>query len=365
MKATLLHRSFFALVLCGAFVAAPAFAETARLTMEIKPSPSIPDDPNFRATQTAILTKNEILFPVIQKLGLDKAYAKAPDEVARQLKNNIAVNEIRDTSLIQIAVTDTDLQRAADIATAIAKQYQEMRIRNLRTEVEQRLAEMKDELRGLEERTAAASAKMTELRKELGVIDPDPESINAVMPTKNFAAREAAMDEQAAQVQRLDTQVQTLKALPADLFRDTLAALKIKDPVIEHVLPRLSDLAAEEARLLATGAVETDAQIRGLRAERESFRQTIRERSASLLQAQEAALKIEQQSLANAREELAKEREQATRRVDQRYVEAKSYYLMTKALMQTVKQRYAAKRFDAPLNFEPVKIWELPDRTSR
>ena len=108
-------------------------------------------DPQFLSTQIQVLRKAEILRPVIEKLGLTKELSppgmNMPIQwVIETLAHSMVVQEQRNTTLVDIGVYHTKPQLAADIANTIAVTYRDKRIEELRKNVEQTLAEMKDEI---------------------------------------------------------------------------------------------------------------------------------------------------------------------------------------------------------------------------
>src|ERR1700691_2351096 len=116
----------------------------SKVTMEVKPDNSgtvdvftsgqqrSSYDPQFVATQFQILQKTEILYPVIQQLDLIKEFSppgqRLPlQDVYYRLRTSMKTTEVRNTGMIEIGLYDTDAQRAANIANAIAVVYQETR----------------------------------------------------------------------------------------------------------------------------------------------------------------------------------------------------------------------------------------------
>ena len=82
-------------------------------------------DPHFVTTQFEIIQRKEILYPVIAKLQLDRTWRVTSREIAySMLRKRLTMRELRNTDLIQISVLDQDRNQAADIANAIADEYQ-------------------------------------------------------------------------------------------------------------------------------------------------------------------------------------------------------------------------------------------------
>ena len=133
------------------------------VTIEIKPSAfnretgipvsatsSARIDPGFLAAELQMITKLEILDPVVERLDLVKKLSPPGMTMPRQwvtevLKRSIVVQEKRNTNLIEIGTYHTDSQLAADIANTIAITYRDKRIEDMRKEMDLMLAGMKDE----------------------------------------------------------------------------------------------------------------------------------------------------------------------------------------------------------------------------
>ncbi len=136
---------------------------------------------NYLATAYARLaTEGPVLEEVIEKLGLP--YSPS------QLKGAVSTQVYRDAGLLEIAVVDTDPQRAADIANAIAEaliartpgsreeyQQQQQFIEQQLAKLEQRIRETEQEINTLRDQlpeitSAAELAEAQERLKELEAI---------------------------------------------------------------------------------------------------------------------------------------------------------------------------------------------------
>jgi uncharacterized protein involved in exopolysaccharide biosynthesis len=339
----------------------------ASMTLEVKPDPGQPSDATFLATQLQVIRKNEVLHQVIDRLDLAKKLQKPRELVAQELRNGLNVQPVRNTALLEVTLALPDKELAEQVLVTMALVYKEMRIRDVKAAIGRRLAELKDELENQQARVAAAHIKAATLRQKLNIIDPDPESANAIVEIQDRELLEEAVAANAAQsarVAQLSARCEGLAKLAPDELLEALPALKIEDSVIAHVQPRLADLEAEEAGLLAGGTLENDRQVAALRAKRDVYRRKIDQRREGILRGERTALKMEQDALAAIGHRLAEVRKNAVpeKNATQDYVEAKTEYLMAKSLAMLMEQRYAAERFDQALSVEPVKIWEVPGR---
>lgn len=157
----------------------------AKVTMEVRmedyserifTAQRVSYDPQFVATQCQVLQKSEILRPVVLQLDLAKHYSAQgarvdPEQAVEKLARALHVEEVRNTGLIEMGVYDRDPQMAADIANAIAAQYQNQRIDDLGKALEQ-FSQVADQQQMCVRMSGVEAAR---LRAKLKIADPDPE----------------------------------------------------------------------------------------------------------------------------------------------------------------------------------------------
>ncbi len=155
-------------------------------------------DPQYIQTQFAILQKPEILYPVIQRLDLTRSYAPpgttiSQTEAYRRLRASMRLREVSDISFVWIGISDTDPQRAANLANAIATVYLEQTVR--KRDVEEILGPAKAEMEAQRKRLEEASRLAVEIRARNGITDPAPEKWSAVLA---FTANAAPLNDPTA-----------------------------------------------------------------------------------------------------------------------------------------------------------------------
>ena len=175
----------------------------SQVTMELRPENSGPAgvpgssqprayDPQYVQRQLAILQKTEILYPVIQQLDLTKAYAPpgkriSLTEAERRLRASMKLQEVRTTGLIEIGIFDTDAQRAANIANAIAVAYQEITTGTASAQIEEGRRELEAEIVAQGNQAGEAARLAMEIRARHGIADPDPEKESASLSVPGLA----------------------------------------------------------------------------------------------------------------------------------------------------------------------------------
>jgi len=147
-------------------------------------------DPRFTTTQFEIIRSKEILKPVIDKLGLAQKWAeryelKSPERVYIKLQKMLRLEELRNTNLISISVLSPDKEEAAEIANAVAKEYQEARIREQQSWVGKSLASLRDEVDKQRDKTEQQRAKAAEIRVKYQINDLNPESVEEALQAED------------------------------------------------------------------------------------------------------------------------------------------------------------------------------------
>jgi succinoglycan biosynthesis transport protein ExoP len=140
-------------------------------------------DPYFLQDQFKIMQSEKILYPVIDRLGLNTrlaAYAGAPGgTLTSDLTYQYMVNKMlrvesqRSSSLIEINVYAQDPALAADIANEIARVYSEDRIAVATSQQTEGVAELRKQLADQEEVVKKQRDTVETLRKDLNISGVD------------------------------------------------------------------------------------------------------------------------------------------------------------------------------------------------
>jgi capsular exopolysaccharide synthesis family protein len=286
----------------------------------------------------------------------------SPSWVARVLEKSMNVQEQRNTTLIEVGIYNTDARLAADIANTIATTYRDKRIDDLKKNVDQTLAEMRDELDNKRTDVKNLFAEAAKIRTEESIIDADPENSNALvsLSEKPLFMTEQTVVEKRTLVDQLRNTLTRIEELKPEELLEALRTLNIDDPTMLKTLPQLQDAQSEEAKLLNSGLGENHMRVRSLRAQRDVYRATLAQQLDSIKRSQRTKLSIEEINLKTIEDKLsdlrAKQIKEKTLLTG--YVEKKANYLSAKSLLMAIEQRYAAAKFDQVLSTIPVKIWE-------
>jgi capsular exopolysaccharide synthesis family protein len=316
-------------------------------------------DPFFLQTQYEIIQSRKILDPVITRLNLQRVWAtdqELPLAIAAQrLKQALNVRRFRDTSLIEIIVTDTDPRLAATIANTVADVFQSDRLEVKRDQTIRGLTKLREELDAQWQRVQEAQAKVERLRKELnvpvfGTLRLSDMTLQQIDQQLTLAKSEATSRE---------ARLQELKKLTPMQLRNTIATL-INDPNVSGLLQALTE---SELRLevLKQDFGPEHPSVRTEQASVEKLREQMDARLAGVL----AGFEIEYQSAQRRVEELQKQlnaaKEQSMLMESEAYRPFRNAQLLEEQetkLYDMLKQRLQQESVTVELPRSPVEIVE-------
>ncbi len=147
-------------------------------------------DPYFIQTEFEKMQSEKVLDRVAEALNLNEVWGKKynggtplkTEDVLRQIKQRMVLATERNTKLIDITVYSEDKKEAADLANVIAVAYQQYRLDLLETNSLNGIRELEKEYQKEQTRIQAAQANLDKLRKDLKVVDLDP---NAPVPARH------------------------------------------------------------------------------------------------------------------------------------------------------------------------------------
>lgn len=324
----------------------------------------------FVATQFQILRKTQILYPVIQQLDLVTAFSEGGPRLTLQqvysmLLSSLDILEMRNTSIIEVGVWNTDPERAKNIANTIANVYRDERLRTLNEGLTRSLQQYQDEVTKLQKKVLAANQQAAFLRLRDNVNDPEPESANSLITiTGDSRVTDQAVNEARLEVGKLRTTLKTISNLKPNELLNSLQYLGITDATVQQNLPLLQQAVVEEAKMLTSGLGENHHRIRAVRKQKQALNGILAEALESIRKAQVDRLAYLEQNLVEletalvrATEENIKKRGQATE-----YIDAKLDYLAQKQYMMTAEQQLLKARMEAQIDVDPVIIRQKAER---
>ncbi|MFQ5915961.1 MAG: exopolysaccharide transport family protein, partial [Nitrospinota bacterium] len=239
-------------------------------------------------TQAALIKGFPVMSLAAKKLGLIPQGA-TPDEIRaspaylkaiRHLEDQVEVQRVKETSLIEINATSGDPKEAARIANSTAKAFQEdnlatrsRNVREARKFIEEQLQEVGSGLRQSEERLEAFQEK-----SEIILL---PEETKTVL--NQLVALESDFEQTKRSIAETAAQLKFLKdgkafARPIGSHSDT------PDPALSKLYASLSDLKVRRGNLLLTLS-PAHPEVKQVNAEMANVRHSIQEAMSSRLKA--------------------------------------------------------------------------------
>jgi succinoglycan biosynthesis transport protein ExoP len=350
----------------------------AKVSMEVKPDTSRAVnifegaaqrtyDPQFVATQFQILRKSEILYPVIKQLDLIKVYSgEGPplplQTVFRLLNNDLILQEVRNTGLIEIGVYNTDPQMAANIANTIAVVYQDLRLQDLQRGIDSSLSQFRDEVEKQRKIVEDAAVLAAQIRQRDGIVDPDIDNPTPLIERgdRGTLTAEQAVNEQRTKTEELRTKLKRIETLSSDELLEVLRTLNIEDRTVSENLPLLQQAEAEEAKLIGQGLGERHPKILSLRGMAQVYQKNLDAALEAIRRAQATNLKVFEDTLAalEAKADEVRQIQIKSKTESTSYTEAKTKYLQAKKILEAAEMQYSTERMKRGIDITPARIWE-------
>jgi capsular exopolysaccharide synthesis family protein len=352
----------------------------SKATIEVKPdkntqlnvfgegSYNTQSDPRLAPTQLKIIQEKGILYPVIDQLGLATKWANGGPPLLKEqaygkLLNMLVLTPVRQTDLIEIGIWSTDREEAADIANSIAVVYQDRRIEDQSKMIETGLTRLKDEVNDQTKEVTNLGAAAAKLRTELGIVDPDPETMSnsgADLEMASVRSIEADVDDARLKTEELQAQLDQVNTLKPEELMVALHMLNIDDPTVQKILPLFQDAVSEEASLLSSGLGPNHPKIKEIRATKAVYTQQLNEEISALKASMSTRLELAKTTQAALEERLKTARDEFTRRKNEGsdYTDAKYRYLEAKRLLETAQQRYTTEEMQQEIGTVVAKVWE-------
>lgn len=253
-------------------------------------------DPYFMQTEFEVIQSERVLDKVIEKLDLNRVWQRKygsanPFKTAESrmaLKRMIDLRPSRNTMIIDITVFSDNKQEAADIANAIAEVYQQYR-KDQRVELTLHgIQAFEQEMEVQNTKVAEQEKKVDDLRKQLNIIDTDPQSVNpgSSLDPINVQHYDSLKIEAQTQFVREETMLKTLQGLSPEELRQAIPTAA-PDGILSSLL---QDLISTESKLVTILNDLGPAHPDVLRTQklRDQLNRDIDERVAGILKGMEA-----------------------------------------------------------------------------
>jgi succinoglycan biosynthesis transport protein ExoP len=324
-------------------------------------------DPRFITTQFEIIQRKEILYPVIESLGLDAKWKKlyginGKEQTYFKLRKTIDIREIRNTELIQIAVTSPERQEAADIANRIAEEYQRRRVEEQQRSVSRSLVQLQEEVSKQRRKVDELRNDAQRIRVENNIQDLNPDSIEDPMQAANevLLAVEQQVSTKRLEVSSIQAKHKQISQLTDDQIMRSITTLDVPDPTIQQMLPQYQEVASEIARLQNSGLGINHPNVRSLSAKKAVMEEQLAAQISSLRASMQANLRIAEEGLVQLEERLKETQssQQSSKTRAAGYYEAKNNYINAKRVLEAAEMRLSTETMQRTMPQDPAVIWE-------
>lgn len=320
-------------------------------------------DPRFITTQFEIMQRKEVLYPVIDALGLEKRWGIGSKEIAFfRLRSMLNMQEVRNTELIQITVFSASNTEAAEIANAIALEYQRRVIAEASTTTAKDITTLEAEVAKQQAKVEELKEAATNLRVEKGINDPSPEQIEE-QPSLDADLIKSVGQQVATkglEVAAARAKYEQISAMTDHQIMLSLATLEIQDPTITQVLPLFQEATSEEARMLNSGLGANHPNVKSLRAKKAVMEKQLSDEVGVLRITLKKNLDIAEEALKGLQAKLdeIQAKQQVSSGQYAPYYEAKNKYLQARKIYEAAEQKLQTDKVNTTMPSNPAMIWE-------
>lgn len=348
---------------------ATAKAELRMESADYKPfsNGAIGMDPRFAPTQMEIIQSTEVLYPVVESLGLARRWGNEfgplpRDAAYAKLRSMVGLKLARNTEILEITLTSTDPNECAELANAILQSYQDRRIRASRQLSDSSLGEFERDLQAQRQRADELNQQLLEMRRKHPEIRDD--AVNGLDPMDSrhtqVEAKQAEVDKYATQVAAHSTQLERIQQLKGDELIRALATLSISDQTVPKVLPQYLEARSTEAALLKSGLGVNHPKVASLRATITTYARQLDDAAQDVRRSLSIQLEVAKRTLESVKDQLAQLRaeQRDVRESSTEYFRLKEDYLKAKSVLQDAELRKSRQSVDIRMPLTPLFNWQ-------
>lgn len=330
------------------------------------------NDSRFMPTQMVIIQSAEVLYPVVDSLGLTRRWAgefgALPREAAYgKLRGMIGLKPERGTEILDVTVTSTDPRECPEIVNAVLQSYQERRIGTSSDVTNQGFDVLDKDLMAQRKQVADLDKRLKDmLREHPEIRESNPGSVET--PDSRQAqidAKRAEADKFATAVEGLTTQLDKIQQLSGDELIRALATLSLPDQTIPKVYPQYLEARSSEASMLKSGLGVNHPKVASLRATITTYSQQLAAAAKDIPRSLQIQLDVARKNAQTVRGQLdlLNGEQRDVRESSTDYVRLKEDYLKAKSILTDAEMRASRAKMDARALRVPLLNWqkaELP-----
>ncbi|MBB5036095.1 exopolysaccharide transport family protein [Prosthecobacter dejongeii] len=309
------------------------------------------------------ITKPETLYPVVDKLDLQKRWSMPNRQSAlAKLRGNLDTQSSVRSDFVTIEFYDQDPNTAAEIANAVAQSYMTRRVEVESKQKNEALTMLGKQIAEQEEQRSQARLTMQEAKKKGGIVGEwFSNGTNSTTPGANLrttedsmvVTREQALLQADLEVQSLSAEIDELSKLEGDELVARASGLKLENANVTSMMADLNKLQVTREGLVNAGRGRKHPEVEGVDSQIVLSKQLILDAVKSHLSALQTRLDFatkRRASLQNSNNDAKKDMlDQQSAQNDYKtaadevaYIESlltqlKSSYFQTKAELELVK----------------------------
>lgn len=210
-------------------------------------------DPYFILTQFERLQSSDVLYPVIDEMKLDKIWSArmGGKPLTRQLaksllRRSIRLNQVRNTSIIEVEVYSKDKQEAADIANYIANTYKTNRDAQRIEMANRGIEKLREKFFEQSNIVAQAHAEVRKVRNETGIdVLVDTGRVASLLDSQRLQALELQQIEYSAQYAQKKKQLEELRKLDPLQLRNAILTVVQQEILLTRLLEQYNSAKQE------------------------------------------------------------------------------------------------------------------------
>ncbi|MEN3943096.1 polysaccharide biosynthesis tyrosine autokinase [Prosthecobacter sp. SYSU 5D2] len=220
------------------------------------------------------ITKPETLYPVIEKLDLQKRWALPNRQAAlSKLKGNLDTQSSVRSDFVVIEFFDPDPVLAAEVANAVYQSYMTRRVEVESKQKQDALAMLGKQISEQEQLRDQARLKMQEARKKGNIVGEWFSSgTNSTAPGANLRTtedsmvmtREQALLQADLEVQSLRAEIEELSKLEGDELVSRASGLKLENTNVTSMMAELNKLQVTREGLVNAGRGRKHPEVMGV-----------------------------------------------------------------------------------------------------
>ncbi|HPC62372.1 MAG TPA: polysaccharide biosynthesis tyrosine autokinase [Verrucomicrobiota bacterium] len=327
-------------------------------------------DPYFIQTEFEVITSELILGKVVEDLKLNQVLAEMngmsqplkTEESMEIIRRKTKLRPVRNTSIIEIEVTDPKPEEAARLANAIATAYRNHRLETRKQLSQGGIEALKEYLDKQEEKVKEAQREVDELRQKLGIPDAVAlsEAPTMLMSAETLRRLEGLRIESQAEYVRAETMLNKLKELSPEELEQALPTAN-QDVLLGSFLEQLN-IAEQRLITLQKEYGPEHSEVIKVRAMVADLQQKVKKRVNGIL----LGLSARVTSLKEGLDNLTKEVENAKQEDIETAKKSRPYFEAKRRLddLQRFRQSLTAKIFfeQTDLGLPKTSMVEIVDR---